>query len=135
MSEMREGLQNLTARVRKPRTWPTCSAPGCSNRKYPASGKARLCYRHFIEQGGVPARLRRRAAKEADTDKPETTEAPPPEKAQPKVAKPKAPMPVPEFRMELKQLQRKPDPPPSDDVEETEMTASTTTAPPSPPSR
>lgn len=38
---------------RKPRVQPPCTAEGCSNRYYPASGKRRLCYEHFLKAGGV----------------------------------------------------------------------------------
>ena len=36
----------------KRRSWPTCIEAGCKGRYYPASGTARLCYKHFIESGG-----------------------------------------------------------------------------------
>jgi len=36
------------------RAWPTCTAPGCTNRCFPTSGRARLCYQHFVAAGGLP---------------------------------------------------------------------------------
>lgn len=38
--------------VKRRRSWPTCGEPNCSNSYYPASGTARLCYKHFIASGG-----------------------------------------------------------------------------------
>lgn len=38
--------------TRKPRSWPTCTAPGCTNRFFPTSGKARLYYERFVASGG-----------------------------------------------------------------------------------
>lgn len=36
----------------KRRSWPTCIEANCKGRYYPASGTARLCYKHFIASGG-----------------------------------------------------------------------------------
>lgn len=38
--------------VKRKRSWPTCGEPGCKNSYYPASGTARLCYKHFLASGG-----------------------------------------------------------------------------------
>ena len=46
----RSGL--LAGGPRRRRNWPTCIEPGCTGRYYPASGTARLCYKHFIASGG-----------------------------------------------------------------------------------
>ncbi len=46
------GRTTLIAPVKRKRSWPTCGEPGCTNSYYPASGTARLCYKHFLASGG-----------------------------------------------------------------------------------
>ena len=40
-------------KTHKTRTWPTCSAPGCTSKMYGPSGGKRLCYQHHLEAGFV----------------------------------------------------------------------------------
>lgn len=42
----------LLGAAKRKRSWPTCGEVGCDNSYYPASGTARLCYKHFIDSGG-----------------------------------------------------------------------------------
>src|SRR5690349_21850234 len=46
------GRTTLIAPIKRKRSWPTCGEPGCQNSYYPASGTARLCYKHFLASGG-----------------------------------------------------------------------------------
>jgi hypothetical protein len=39
--------------TKRRRSWPICGLPGCGKSYYPASGKARLCYEHFLGSGGT----------------------------------------------------------------------------------
>ena len=52
----------------KTRTWPTCSAPGCTGKMYGPSGKARLCYQHHLEGGGKPSPFSRKRSKADEAD-------------------------------------------------------------------
>lgn len=42
---------------RKKRAWPTCSAPDCGKNVYMPSGPLKMCYQHYLEQGGKPSPL------------------------------------------------------------------------------
>jgi hypothetical protein len=44
---------------RRRRSWPVCGVTDCGKAYYPASGKARLCYEHFLQQGGKHPSKRR----------------------------------------------------------------------------
>ena len=51
-STFRPGASAFIAPIRRKRSWPTCGESGCKNAYYPASGTARLCYKHFLASGG-----------------------------------------------------------------------------------
>jgi hypothetical protein len=55
-SILTRSARSLTGSVavapKRRRSWPTCDIPGCTHRYYPASGRAHLCYEHFLESGG-----------------------------------------------------------------------------------
>jgi len=68
-----------SARGARSRSWPGCSADGCSGKMYPPSGANRLCYRHHLAAGGEPSPLLR-GRKKAAAPEP----APPPLSARPR---------------------------------------------------
>ena len=81
---------------RKRRSWPTCSATGCSGKMYGPSGKARLCYQHHLEAGGKPSPF---ARKQADVGEPDEGAQVGPEsslgaKVEPPVARDPGPAPA-----------------------------------------
>lgn len=53
---------------RKTRTWPTCSAPGCTGKMYGPSGSKRLCYQHHLEGGGKLSPFSRKRSKADEAD-------------------------------------------------------------------
>ena len=46
-----------TKKPRKKRSWPTCTAPDCTKNVYMPSGPLKMCYQHYLEQGGKPSPL------------------------------------------------------------------------------
>lgn len=51
---------------RKKRAWPKCSVKGCEKNVYMPSGAAKMCYQHYLKQGGKPSPLVAYRKKQSD---------------------------------------------------------------------
>ncbi len=80
---------------RKKRAWPTCTAPDCAKNVYMPSGPLKMCYQHYLEQGGKPsplvafAKKKKAAATKAAPAKTKAAKKAAPKKAAPKKTAPK----------------------------------------------